>query len=56
MKELDFYTEEGKKEALEYFKEITQKEDKTELSQVLYSMMEFIASHELKFNDIKRVL
>ena len=53
MKEFDFDTEEGREELKQYINEVVNNEDKTELALVLYSMLELLAKHEIKFMDLR---
>ena len=56
MVEFDFTTEEGREKAKHNIWEIVNKEDKTELTNLLLGMMEFIAKHEMNFENMKAVL
>jgi hypothetical protein len=55
MLEIDFNTEEGKEELKKYIYEIVNKEDKTELCELLNSMFSLIINHEVKFENLKNI-
>lgn len=56
MVEFDFTTDAGREKAKKDIEEIVNNEDKTELIELLFSMMDFIAKHEVNFENIKAVL
>jgi hypothetical protein len=53
MVEIDFSTEEGKQEFKKYVFDVVQKDDKSELCELLNSMFSLVIEHEIKFNNIK---
>ena len=56
MVEFDFTTDAGREKAKKDIEEIINNEDKTELIELLFGMMDFIAKHEVNFENIKAVL
>ena len=56
MLEIDFNTEEGKEEVKKYVINIVEKEDKSELCDLLYSLFSLVIQHEVKFNSLKDIL
>lgn len=56
MVEFDFTTNVGREKAKKNIEEIVNNENKTELVELLFGMMEFIAKHEVNFENIKAVL
>ena len=54
--EFDFATIEGREAARKEIARMVNSEDKTELTNFLFSMMDFIAIHEIKFANLKEVL
>lgn len=56
MVEFDFTTDAGREKAKKDIEEIVNNEDKTELIELLFGMMDFIAKHEVNFENIKAVL
>ena len=53
MKEFDFDTEEGRKDLKQYINDVVNKEDKSDLALLLYSMMELLTKHEIKFMNLR---
>ena len=56
MVEFDFTTNEGREKAKKDIEQIVNDDDKTALIELLFSMMDFIVSHEIKFDNIKQCL
>ena len=56
MIELDLTTDEGKAKAKKDIEQIVNNDDKTELVELLFSMLNFIAKHEVNFENIKEIL
>ncbi len=56
MVEFDFTTDAGREKARKDIEQIVNNEDKTELTELLFGMMDFIAKHEVNFENIKAVL
>ena len=54
--EFDFATIEGREAARKEIARMVNSEDKTELTNFLFSMMDFIVIHEIKFANLKEVL
>lgn len=56
MIELDFDTEEGKKQTKEQIELIVKNNNKNDLVDLLYSMLEYIVKHEINFKNIKTII
>lgn len=56
MVEFDFATNEGREKAKKDIERIVNNENKTELAELLFGMMDFIVKHEVNFENIKTVL
>lgn len=56
MVEFDFATDAGREKAKKDIEEIVNNNNKTELIELLFGMMDFIVKHEVNFENIKAVL
>lgn len=56
MIEVDFETEEGREKTKQQIMEIVQNDNKQDLCDLLYSMMEYIVKHEINFKNIKTII
>jgi len=54
--EFDFATPEGREAAKKEIERVVNSEDKTELTEFLFAMMDFIVMHEIKFANLKEAL
>ena len=53
MVEFDFSTQEGRDKAKEYIKDIIENNNKEEISELMFAMMDFIVKHEINFANLK---
>lgn len=56
MIEFDLDTDEGREKAKEQIRVMLEKSDKHDLGELLFFMLNYIAEHEVKFNNLKNVL